>query len=125
MKRMTVLCVAGSLWLLTGVLGYAQAADEGNSGERTTLHKRFPSRYYISYPRLERTRAKGSGKELSFETLRMLSTGMTKAEVLSRVGSPQHSFRKSRAWVYSATDNWIVELTFSGERVIGINWSRP
>ena len=51
--------------------------------------------------------------------------GMTKAEVLSRAGSPRHSFRKSRVWVYSATDNWIVELNFSGERVIGINWSRP
>jgi len=121
MKRITVLCVAGSLWLLTGAIGYSQITEKSDSGGG----KQSPSRYYTSYPRLERTRTKSSGKELSFETLRMLSTGMTKAEVLSRAGSPRHSFKKSRVWVYSATDNWIVELNFSGERVIGINWSRP
>ena len=121
MKRITVLCVAGSLWLLTGAIGYSQITEKSDSGGG----KQSPSRYYTSYPRLERTTTKSSGKELSFETLRMLSTGMTKAEVLSRAGSPRHSFRKSRVWVYSATDNWIVELNFSGERVIGINWSRP
>lgn len=75
-------------------------------------HARFSSK-----DRVDRT--------VSFESVRMLSTGMTKVEVLSRVGSPHHSFKKSRVWVYSTTDNWIVQLNFAGERVIGINWSRP
>jgi len=67
-----------------------------------------------------------SRKEMSFEVLRMLSTGMTKAEVLNRAGSPQHRFknRGTQSWIYSATDRWIVEIVFSGNNVISINWSR-
>ena len=127
MKRMTVLCVAGSLWLFTGVLGYAQTIDKGNSGERKTIHKRSHSRFNTPHPRLEGGRTKDSGKELSFEALRMLSTGMSKAEVLSHAGPPQHTFQynRSSAWVYSTADHWIVELTFGGGRVSAINWTRP
>lgn len=67
-----------------------------------------------------------SGKEMSFETLRMLSTGMTKAEVLSRAGAPRHRFqnRGTQRWIYTTSDNWIVEVVFSGNNVIEINWSR-
>ena len=97
MKRITVLCVAGSLWLFTGVLGYAQTADKGNSGERKTIHKRSYSRFHAPHSRLEGARVKGSGEELSFEALRMLSTGMTKAEVLSHAGPPHHTFQHSRS----------------------------
>ena len=127
MKRMTVLCVAGSLWLLTGGLGYAQTTDKGNSGERQTLHKRSHSQFNAPHHRLEGARVKGSRDELSFEVLRMLSTGMSKAEVLSHAGPPQHTFQHNRssAWVYSTADHWIVELTFGGGRVSAINWTRP
>ena len=67
-----------------------------------------------------------SRKEMSFETLRMLSTGMTKAEVLSQAGSPRHRFtnRGTQRWNYTTSDNWIVEVVFSGNNVIEINWSR-
>jgi len=67
-----------------------------------------------------------SRKEMSFETLRMLSTGMTKAEVLSRAGSPRHRFtnRGTQRWVYTTSERWIVEVVFSGNNVIEINWSR-
>jgi hypothetical protein len=127
MKKVTVLCVAGSLLLFSGVLGYAQPADKGNSGERKTIHKRSNNRSNAPHPRVEGARVKGSGEELSFEALRMLSTGMTKAEVLSHAGPPHHTFQHNRSssWVYSTADHWIAELTFGGGRVSAINWSRP
>ena len=53
MKKGMVLCLAGSLWLFTGVLGYAQTADKGNSGERKTIHKRSHSRFNAPHSRLE------------------------------------------------------------------------
>ncbi len=64
--------------------------------------------------------------EVSFETLRMLSTGMTKAEVLSKAGAPRHSFqnRGTQRWVYAGPDRWIVEVVFSGNNVISVDWSR-
>jgi hypothetical protein len=67
-----------------------------------------------------------SRKELPFEVLRMLSTGMTKAEVLSRAGRPRHEFknRGTQRWVYSSADRWVVEIIFSGNHVIAIDWSR-
>lgn len=65
--------------------------------------------------------------EVSFEVFRMLSTGMSRAEVLSRAGSPQHRFknRGTQSWIYSASDHWIVEIVFSGNNVISIHSSRP
>jgi hypothetical protein len=127
MKRIAVLCIAGSLWWLPGAIGYAQTAEKSDSGEHKLLHKRSPSRFHAPYSRHERTKAKGNSKELSFEVLRMLSTGMTQSEVLSHAGPPQHKFQRSRssAWVYTTADHWIVELTFGGGRVSAINWSRP
>src|SRR2546428_7048732 len=52
-----------------------------------------------------------STNEMSFETLRMLSTGMTKEEVLSRPRSPLHRFtnRVPQRWIYTPSDNSIVQ----------------
>jgi hypothetical protein len=77
--------------------------------------------------------------EIPFETYRMLSVGMTEAEVLGRAGLPQttligssYSFGSpypfwpvfgANRFVYSSGD-WIVELTFGGGRVISINQTR-
>jgi hypothetical protein len=76
--------------------------------------------------------------EIPFEVVRMLSVGMTEAEILRRAGLPQatligsHSFGSPYpAWpifganrfVYSSGD-WIVELTFTGGRVFSINQNR-
>ncbi|HZC67364.1 MAG TPA: hypothetical protein VE201_01980 [Nitrospirales bacterium] len=77
--------------------------------------------------------------EISFETYRMLSVGMTEAEVLGRAGLPQttnigsaYSFGSpypfwpifgANRFVYSSGD-WIVELTFGGGRVLSINQTR-
>lgn len=65
-------------------------------------------------------------KEVSFEVMRMLSPGMSKAEVLRLAGSPRHELKNkgSRRWVYDATDRWIVEIVFSGNKVAAIDWSR-
>src|SRR5712691_82814 len=77
--------------------------------------------------------------EIPFETYRMLSVGMTEAEVLGRAGLPQTTYIGSaypfnspypfwpifgaNRFVYSSGD-WIVELTFSGGRVLSINQTR-
>jgi hypothetical protein len=102
MKRTgTVLVLSGCLWLAGAAVGQA----------------------YQDHDRISRT---GSRKEVSFEVLRMLSTGMTKMEVLSRAGSPQHRFknRGTQSWIYSASDHWLVEIVFSGNNVISIHWTR-
>ena len=99
------------------------APDLAQAGTwRHTKHFHLPP-VYESHRHLSRS---SSRKEMSFETLRMLSTGMTKAEVLSRAGSPRHSFkgRGTQRWIYTTSDNWIVEVVFSGNNVIEINWSR-
>ena len=77
--------------------------------------------------------------EIPFETYRMLSVGMTEAEVLGRAGLPQTTYIGSaypftspypfwpifgaNRFVYSSGD-WIVELTFGGGRVVSINQTR-
>ena len=77
--------------------------------------------------------------EIPFETYRMLSVGMTESEVLGRAGLPQTTYIGSaypfnspysfwpifgaNRFVYSSGD-WIVELTFSGGRVLSINQTR-
>jgi hypothetical protein len=102
MKRIgMVLFLGGSLWLI--------GADVVQAYQKHDEHSRSVSR-----------------KEISFEVLRMLSTGMTRAEVLSRAGSPQHRLknRGTQSWIYSAADRWIVEIVFSGNNVIKVNWSR-
>ena len=65
--------------------------------------------------------------EISFETYRMLSTGTTEAEILTRAGPPKYTFRIARGtwvWVY-LNDEWLVEVTFSGGRVANISRYRP
>src|SRR2546427_7879737 len=70
---------------------------------------------------------------------RMLSVGMTEAEVLGRAGLPQTTLIGSayafgspypfwpifgaNRFVYSSGD-WIVEITFGGGRVVSINQTR-
>ncbi len=87
-------------------------------------------------PRMESGPAVG---EIPFEVARMLSTGMTEAEVLRRAGYPQTTMIGSsysfgfpysfwpifgaNRFVYSSGD-WIVELTFGGGRVVSINETR-
>lgn len=77
--------------------------------------------------------------EIPFEVSRMLSVGMSEAEVLRRAGLPQTTLIGSYAFglpysfwpvfganqfVYSSGD-WLVEITFSGGRVSSINQFRP
>ena len=77
--------------------------------------------------------------EISFEVARMLSVGMTEAEILRRAGLPQatligggYSFGSpypfwpvfgANRFIYSS-DDWLVELTFGGGRVMSINQTR-
>ena len=107
--------VGGGVGLLAPDL--AQAGAGGY-----TKHFHLPP-VYESHSRLSKS---SSRKEMSFETLRMLSTGMTKAEVLSRAGAPRHRFqnRGTQRWIYTTSEKWIVEVVFSGNNVIEINWSR-
>lgn len=82
------------------------------------------SAYERSTPPRHDTRVPG---QISFETFRMLSTGMTETEVLVRAGPPRYKFRLSIGtivWAY-ANDDWIIEVTFSGGRVADINRYRP
>lgn len=75
-------------------------------------------------PPEEKPRPKG---HMAFETFRMLSTGMTEAEVLVRAGSPKyifHVFQNTYHWVYTQED-WLVEITIAGGRVANIAWYRP
>ncbi|MEK6693945.1 MAG: outer membrane protein assembly factor BamE [Nitrospirota bacterium] len=116
MKRIgTVFIAGGSLWLLALGLAHAEIWRSGHHSHRPLVHERQTS--------VVTGRAAG---EVSFETLRMLSTGMTKAEVLSRAGSPRHEFknRGTQRWVYASSDRWIVEIVFSGNNAIAVNWSR-
>jgi hypothetical protein len=107
--------VGGGVWLLAPDLAQAGAW-------RYAKHLHLPP-VYESHSRP----SKGSPRqEMSFETLRMLSTGMTQAEVLSRAGAPRQRFqnRGTQRWIYTTSENWIVEVVFSGNTVIEINWSR-
>lgn len=116
MKRIgTVFIVGGSLWLLGVGVVQAELFRYGHHSHRPLVSERQKSVF--------KGRAAG---EVPFETLRMLSTGMTKAEVLSRAGHPRHEFknRGTQRWVYASSDRWIVEIVFSGNNVISIDWSR-
>ncbi len=110
MNAIAILVMAISVSLFTWAVSPADAKSE-----RRTYSK--PSQSTV----------KDSSHEISFEVMRMLSTGMTKGEVISHAGPPRHMFKRARAatWVYSTADHWIIELTFGGERVSHINWSRP
>jgi hypothetical protein len=109
MKRIAIFVMAVSVSLFAAAASYADAKSER-----------------LVYSKPSESRAKDGGHEISFEVMRMLSTGMTKGEVISHAGPPRHMFKRTRAatWVYSTADHWIIELTFGGERVSHINWSR-
>ena len=121
MTRKMILGIAASIFLFTAIM--AHAGRNADFGEGKIRQKR--SHTMETGP--ERKAASTGGKEVSFEVLRMLSTGMTKAEVIGRAGPPWHAFQHGRSstWVYSTTDRWIVELAFGGGRVATINWTRP
>jgi len=75
----------------------------------------------------ERFEERRTSGQISFETFRMLSTGMTETEVLVRAGPPKHRFRLSIGaivWSY-LNDDWVVEVLFSGYRVASIYRYRP
>jgi outer membrane protein assembly factor BamE (lipoprotein component of BamABCDE complex) len=122
----TIVFLAGTVFSIATVLANAQSSPSSalwkqeNVHQLTHKHHRSPSFHH------ESTSSNG-GRELSFEVIRMLSTGMSKAQVLSIAGAPQYKSQRSRSttWVYSSTDRWIVELSFDGERVKAINWTRP
>jgi hypothetical protein len=125
--RRIIIGVIALLWLASVAWGHP-TLSMNDVMEHKISDKAQYRKHAAPYARYTRTTSKSEpdhAKEISFESLRMLSTGMSKTEVVSRVGSPRHSFRKSRIWVYSGLDKWIVQLTFAGERVIGINWTRP
>jgi hypothetical protein len=109
MKRIAIIVMAISVSLLTWAVSHADAKNE----------RRMPSKQ-------SETSAKNGAHEMSFEVMRMLSTGMTKGEVISHAGLPRHMYKHARAttWVYSTADHWIIELTFGAEQVSKINWSR-
>jgi hypothetical protein len=116
MKRIGIVLLLGSV---LGVIG-AEAAQAELWGASHRPHRTLlPDRQVVD----KKGRAAG---EVSFETLRMLSTGMTRAEVLSRAGHPRHEFknRGTQRWVYASSERWIVEIVFSGNHVIAVNWSR-
>jgi hypothetical protein len=116
-----ILSLTGAAWAhpSTG----RTSVSEHKTFDTSSYRKHVAS--YLKYTRVASKTDRGHATEVPFESLRMLSTGMTRSEVLSRVGPPRHMLRKSRVWVYSGIDHWIVELTFGGDRVIGVNWSRP
>ncbi len=89
-----------------------------------------PRKSYEKFPPQERRseeKPKPKG-EIDFEKFRMLDTGMTEAEILTRVGDPKHVFRFGRnieRWVYTTPDEWLIEITFLSGRASNIDWYRP
>ena len=106
--------------------GITQAPDLDN--DRTFRDE--PRKSYEKSPARERRsedRPKPKG-EIEFEQFRMLDTGMTEAEIMTRVGSPKHVFRFGRnieRWVYTTPDEWLIEITFLSGRASNIDWYRP
>lgn len=72
--------------------------------------------YYSSNePSTETSRPKG---QIDFTTFRLISTGMTRDEVLKLAGPPvENSYggclHCSMKWVYYRDDGWIVEVSFN------------
>jgi hypothetical protein len=111
----------------TSPSGITQAPEREKDGPST---KDQPGKSYEKTPARERRsedKPKPKG-ELEFEKFRMLSTGMTEAEILTRAGNPKHVFRFGRNvehWVYTTEDEWLIEITFTSGRVANIDWYRP
>ena len=123
---MAFFLLGSSLWLLGADCVQAETRQPSRSHGTEVLTSRKHAHIPHVYERRATVWNRGPSRELSFEVLRMLSTGMTKAEVLSRAGPPRYGFknRGTQRWVYASTDNWIVEIAFGGDRVTEINWSR-
>ena len=62
---------------------------------------------------------KRKGSEIDFQTFRLLSTGMTRQEVLSLAGPPAEQSvcdergSCSERWIYYYSENWVAEISFS------------
>jgi len=128
MTRFTrVMGLALALVLIDVDFRAAEAARSEPTAEPESLHKRFPKNHRARPLSAEPVPRRGAQRDLPFETLRMLSTGMTPIEILSRAGRPHYTFKYSRVnrWVYASTDNWIVEVIFHAGRVIEVKWSKP
>ncbi len=110
----------------TPPVGITQAPDL----DKDRTFRDQPGMSYEKFPPRERRseeKPKSKG-EIEFEQFRMLDTGMTEAEIITRVGNPKHVFRFGRnieRWVYSTPDEWLVEVTFLSGRVSNIDWYRP
>ncbi|MBI3809835.1 MAG: hypothetical protein HY284_05175 [Nitrospirae bacterium] len=97
--------------------------------DRRPADEDYPRKSYKKAPAGERhseEKPKPKG-DVDFETFRMLSTGMTEAEILTRAGSPKYIFRigyNVQRWVYTEAE-WLIEVTFTGGRVANIDWYRP
>ena len=98
--------------------------------DRPPAEESRPHKYYEKHPANERRsedKPKPKG-EIGFEKFRMLDTGMTQAEILTRAGDPKHVFRFGRnieRWVYATPDEWLIEVTFTSGRVANIDSYRP
>ena len=101
-------------------------SDRGSS---PSDHQRPVTTSYVPPPDTEKRHApeKSRPGEIDFEKFRMLSTGMTQAEILTRAGSPKYIFpfgRNIQRWVYTESD-WLIEITFTSGRVANIDSYRP
>lgn len=107
----------------------ARLAVRSYGGEAPSDYQKPAASSYVPPPGTERRhpREKRRPGEIDFEKFRMLSTGMTQAEILTRAGSPRYIFpsgRNIQRWVYTEED-WLIEITFTSGRVANIDWHRP
>jgi hypothetical protein len=107
----------------------AKLAVMSERGQGPSDYQKPVAAIYVTPPETERRRPpeKRRPGEIDFETFRMLSTGTTEAEILSRAGPPKHTFYIARGtwvWVY-VNNGWLVEVTFSGGHVANISRYRP
>lgn len=107
----------------------ARLAVRSDSGEAPSAYRKPVASSYVPPPATETRHPPEKRKpgEIDFEKFRMLSTGMTQAEILTRAGSPTYIFpfgRNIQRWVYTKED-WLIEITFTGGRVANIDSYRP
>lgn len=103
----------------------SRLAVRSPDGEAPSDHQKPAASSYAPPPATETRHPPEKRKqgELDFEKFRMLSTGMTQAEILTRAGSPKYIFpfgRNIQRWVYTEED-WLIEITFTGGRAANID----
>jgi hypothetical protein len=59
-------------------------------------------------------------KTITFEQFRMLSTGMSEAEILATAGQP-FDRNSQGGWIYFRDDGYVVTLTFVSGKVFRID----